>query len=467
LADKPFQSPNKGAQAGNGVQRPPGKNAPTREMVLARFIRLCATILSSPISQEASALIVNRISEIVPVDRAVLVQLRGKNKILSVTGGGAAAQDTSFADAVDMVRDRYQGQLSPVPVPQAERNSKSVHLWRVQQAMGGTSILWLPLWLDRDGKLPTVYGLWLERWHGQPWEAHDIELLQHAALFLGHGLSRQRPVIRSRRRLMQISVTVMLLFFLALPVTSSVTAPMRVLADRPHHIFAPMDGILKELFVQPGQWVEAEAPLFHYDARVLDKRLDEAHRNVAVARAKLARLEGAAHRDREARAELPVQQLEVERAQADVAFFAKQQARAEVRTTEPGVIVLDDPDALVGAAIQTGQAVLSVADPSRTKVRIMVPASDVGFLEEGARVKVSLDSDPLNSLPAVITRIGFEVKLSENQVPSVLVEAVWAEKNAEVKPGQRGIAKIFGKSTRVGMQILRKPLIWLRSLIGI
>jgi len=337
--------------------------------------------------------------------------------------------------------------------------------------MSGTAILWLPLRLTRDTKIPPEYALWLERWHGIPWEKTDVELLQHAAVFLGHGLVRPESAIRqSRSRFMRIAMGLMILIFLALPITSSVTAPMRVIPDRPYHIFAPMDGILKELRVQPGQQVKDGEILFRYDARVLDKRLDEAYRNVAVARAKLVKLEGAAHHDPQSRADLPVQQLEVERAEADVEFFKNQQSRAEVRTAKPGVIVLDDPDALVGAAIQTGQLVLSVADPAMTKLRIMVPASDVGFIKEGARVKVSLDSDPLNSLNAIITRIGFEIKLSENQVPSLLVEAVWsdADKAAhKVQPGQKGVTKIFGETTYLGIQILRKPLIALRTFTGI
>ncbi len=148
-------------------------------------------------------------------------------------------------------------------------------------------------------------------------------------------------------------------------------------------------------------------------------------------------------------------------------FFEKQRDRAEVQAGKPGVIVLDDPDALVGATLQTGQVVLSVADPSQTKLRIVVPASDVGFLKEGARVKIRLDSDPFQSFPAVITRIGFEIKLSENQVPSVLAEAVWSEKIPQIQPGQKGSAKVLGESTRLGIQILRKPLIKLRSFIGI
>lgn len=440
-----------------------------RQVVLARFIRFCSSVFSTPLPQEAAALTVNRVSEMVRVDRAVLVKLKGKNPIVAVTGGGPAAQDSSFADAVESVLQRYKDRQETAIVPRIPENAKdtSPHLWEVQQAMGGTRILWLPLWLSQDDSVPPQYALWLERWHNNPWEKADIDLLQHAALFLGHALMRPRAQTRSNKRFARIAALIIMIIFLAMPVTSSVTAPARISPDRPHYIFAPMEGILKELFVSPGQWVEKDDILFRYDSRVLDKRLEEAYRNVAVARAKFARLEGAAHRDPDARADLPVQRLEVERAEADAGFFAKQRARADVKTARAGVIVLDDPDALIGSSLQTGQAVISVADPAQTKLRIMVPASDVGFLKKGARVSIRLDSTPLKSYPAIITRIGFEVQISQDQVPSVLAEAIWVGKPPGVRTGQKGTAKIMGESTFMIMQILRKPLIAVRTFLGI
>lgn len=453
--------------AARGVPDGAGKR-PGSDMVLARFVRLCSAVMATPVPQEAAALIVNRIAEIAHVDRAVLVRLQGKGAIQAVTGGGKAAQDSRFADAVEGVRRQYRGRQTALILPPAvEGEGADAPLRKVQSAMGGTQILWLPLWMDREGKIQPAYALWLERWRNRPWEKSDVELLGHAALFLGHGLARPRTrVDRSGNRWVRWAAVLLLVLLMVLPVTSSVTAPMRVAPDRPHHIFAPMDGILKDLQVQPGQWVQPDDVLFRYDARVLEKRLDEARRNVAVARAELAKLEGAAHRDREARAELPVQRLEVARAEADAAFYDRQRSRAAVRAGQAGVIVLDDPDALVGSALQTGQAVLSVADPDQTKLRLWVPASDVGFIRKGARVVVRLDSAPFTRVPAIITRIGFDVQLSPEGVPSVMAEAIWAEEGREVQPGQKGTAKIYGDATFLGMQILRKPLIAFRSLIG-
>ncbi|OQW99965.1 MAG: hypothetical protein BWK80_62355, partial [Desulfobacteraceae bacterium IS3] len=210
MTNHKFSDPQSSADP-NQRQSPDSKNADTgnrsqsqevqmgREVILARFIRLCSAILSAPLSREAAALMVNRISELVRVDRAVLIRVTGKNTILAVTGGGAAAQDTSFADAVRAISKKYSDRQGAVLLSSDESQIAAVR--KVQQAMGGTHILWLPLWLDRDSKIPASHVLWLERWYHVPWDKADVELLQHAALFLGHGLERSREgIVRSGKR---------------------------------------------------------------------------------------------------------------------------------------------------------------------------------------------------------------------------------------------------------------------------
>jgi len=113
------------------------------------------------------------------------------------------------------------------------------------------------------------------------------------------------------------------------------------------------------------------------------------------------------------------------------------------------------------------QTVLSVADPSKTKLHLMVAAADVGLLKKDAEVSVRMDSEPLESFSAKITRIGFDIRISENQVPSVMAEAVWTNQTPKAQPGQKGSAKIFGPMTVMGMQLFRKPFIVFRTFIGL
>ncbi|MEE4358673.1 MAG: HlyD family efflux transporter periplasmic adaptor subunit, partial [Desulfococcaceae bacterium] len=206
--------------------------------------------------------------------------------------------------------------------------------------------------------------------------------------------------------------------------------------------------------------------IFRYDTRILEKQLEEARKGIAVARAELARLEGAAYKDEDARAKIPVQKLEIERKESEVAFIEKQLELSEVRTASAGVVVIDDPDALIGASLRTGEMVLSIADPEHTRPRMMVPVTDAGLLNKDAPVFIHLDSDPLRRITGKVERIGFDVRLSDEQVPSVLVDAQW-EDEVNAAPGQRGSARIQGPKTYLGLQIFRKPLMSLRTMFGI
>ena len=96
----------------------------------------------------------------------------------------------------------------------------------------------------------------------------------------------------------------------------------------------------------------------------------------------------------------------------------------------------------------------------------MVPVTDAGLVSVGAETLVRLDSDPLKSISAKVERKGFDVRTSDEQIPSVLTEGVWVDETA-VMPGQRGVARITGPKTALGLQIFRKPMMKVRVWLGI
>ncbi len=437
--------------------------------VLARLIQLAVAAQKAESAEKAGNIIVNQIHTLVKTDRALIVPLRGRKRVFCVSGDIEPSQDNPFSQAAEEMRNYLRGKAEPriLDPDSLPSEPEMPNARKVMEAMGGTSILWIPLF-HHESTGEDGFALWLERWNRKPWNPEEIRLLSHGAVFFGQALARQRAVHRKKHSGLVFTAFALAVFCLLMwfPVYSRINAPFQVVPDRPRYVSAPFDGVVEELAVRPGQEVKKGDLIFRYDTRVLEKRLEEAFQGVAVALAELDRLEGAAYSDEEARARIPVQKLEVERKQGEVAFFQKQIELSEVRTDADGVVVLDDPDALIGAFLQTGEMVLRIADPRRTKPRIMVPVSDAGLVLENSPVDIRLDSDPLRVIEAKVERIGFDVKMSDERVPSVLVDAVW-EGEAEVTPGQRGTARIRGPQVRLGMQIFRKPLTALRTMTGI
>jgi len=452
--------------AGAGVQ--------SVNTIMAQMIQVSASAQKADSTEKAGHIIVNRIHSLVKTERAVIVYLHRKKRVLCISGDLEPNQDNPFSQAVHEIR-KYCRVHDPneenaarvlnhdaLPEDYPASNARKVF-----DAMGGTTILWLPL--EQVGGVNSGYALWLERWNKGIWSEEEIRLISHATVFFGNALAVPRNKKGRHQKAFRLFSLAAILFLvlMALPVSSWTNAPLQVVPDHPYHVFAPFDGIVEELTVQPGEFVKQGDLIFRYDTRVLEKQLEEAQRGgLAVARAELARLEGAAYEDEDARARIPVQKLEVERKAAEVAFLEKRLALSEVKTDSDGIVILDDPDALIGAFLQTGQLVLQIANPSRTKVKIMVPVTDAGIVRENAKAAVRLDSDPLKAHTAVVERIGFDVRASDERIPSILVEGVW-KNETRVTPGQRGVAKILGRRIPLGLQLFRKPLIAVRALIGI
>ncbi|ENO86442.1 Multidrug resistance protein mdtA, partial [Thauera phenylacetica B4P] len=223
----------------------------------------------------------------------------------------------------------------------------------------------------------------------------------------------------------------------AIPVPSAITAPVQVVAAEPRHVFSAIDGIVGTLAVVPGQQVAAGDLLLRMDTRVLEKNVQEARQAMSVAQAELARNRAAAHYDADARAKLAVTQVELERARLELDFHLAQLERAELRSETAGQVLLEDPDRLPGAAVRMGERLLGIADTRRTRLRILVPLADFSLVDEGAPVRVTLDRSPLAGLSARVVRKGYTVSLSDEQVPSIVVEAEW-----ETNAGEEGGAAV-------------------------
>lgn len=453
------------ARDGGAAQRQDPQQA--QNSLLARLVKLAQSALDAESQEKAGHLIVNQIHTLIKTERAVLVPVANKKqRIFCISGDLTPSDDNSFSQAVHEVRTAFGKERQPRVISRETLGDepKIPNTRKILDSMGGTSIVWLPLPLKQENRYE--FGLWLERWGNKPWTEEEIRLLGHARTFFSHALVERKKEDRRKKPSIAILPLIIMTMLLFVPINGRVNAPAQVVPNKPSYIFAPFNGILEELLVQPGERVKEGDVVFRYDTRVLEKQLEEARSGLQVARAELARLEGAGYMDEEARSRLPVQKLEVERRQAEVDFLREQLALSEVRADADGVIVLDEPDELIGAPLSTGQMVLSIADPERTKLRIMVPVKDAGLIREAAEVTMRPDTDPFQSYSGTVSRIGFDVVMSEERVPSILVEVAWDEP-VSIRPGQRGAAKIEGPQMPMGLLFLRKQIIWVRMLFGI
>ncbi len=458
-------------------QKPAVPRQSAANTILARLIHLSVAALGADTPENAGGLIVNQVHTLVKNDRAILVPLKGSNRIFAISGDleVCKGEDHPYAQAVHEVRTHFRKERNPQVITQKSLPEKvsMPNVRKVLESVGGTTILWFPLLMA--GNQESGFALWLERWNNKTWGPEEIKLLSHGAMFFGHALSdprTKREDAESKKKKWWkklLSFPVFILLVSLIPMNARISSPVQVVPDHPYYLFAPLGGIVEELAVQPGERVKKGDLIFRYDTRILEKQLEEAQRGVTVALTELVKLEGAAYGDQGARAQIPVQKLKIESVQANLAFIQKQLALSEVKSGADGVVILDDPDALIGASVGTGRMILRIADPTRTKLRLDVPVTDAGLFKKGDPVFARMDANPLKTFRARVKHIGFDVVISSGDkstpVPSIRVEAEWEEK-PPVLPGQRGRASIHGKKTRLGLVWFRRALTKWRNRFG-
>ncbi|VEN73825.1 conserved hypothetical protein [Candidatus Desulfarcum epimagneticum] len=430
--------------------------------IAQNIIKLASSMIASPPGEKPVRVFLDRLSEELEGSRVVWVSLKGLKRVRAVSGGLKPSQDNEFAYGVKEIRKAFAGRSGPVVIRGRDLDEKKTpRAAGLLRTLEPRPLLWAPL-AQRGAKPGHALLIVLNTDPSSALEAFSL-----AAPLLAPCV--KTPLARTAFKNKKAAAAVAAAFVLLtlIPVRSRISAPARVAPLNPHYVFAPFDGIIRKLHVRPGQPVQKGDALFSYDIRALEKKRDEAARALSSAKAELARLEGAAYVSGAELSKIPAQKIEIRSRRAELDFIIRTLALSTARSGADGAVILDDPDALIGAFVETGRLVLRVADPLKTKVRIMIPAGDSGLVRKGDPAAVRLDHNPFRAIGATVERIGFDVALSDENIPSITAEALWEKPPEGVAPGQRGTARIKGPRTFLGLRLFRKPIARIRAFLGV
>jgi hypothetical protein len=131
---------------------------------------------------------------------------------------------------------------------------------------------------------------------------------------------------------------------------------------------------------------------------------------------------------------------------------------------ETGVISTAEPENLVNRDVTTGQAVLTVIDPTRLVARLYVPASEMARIRPGDPVSLELSSrfTPLHGMlgsmegSAVQLPVGL---LPDQQYRGMALPVFFTTRmplgamDDTVRTGMSGEAKIFGRRRSIALRV--------------
>ena len=90
------------------------------------------------------------------------------------------------------------------------------------------------------------------------------------------------------------------------------------------------------------------------------------------------------------------------------------------------------------------------------------------LIEDGARVKIYLDSDPLRPIEAHLLRAGYQAEKTDGSTLAFRLAARADDAQAlhQLRIGTRGTAQVYGGKVPLLFYVLRRPITVARQTLG-
>ena len=264
-------------------------------------------------------------------------------------------------------------------------------------------------------------------------ERSFLQTIHHRSRRFIHALSRGALSIRQS---LAFASLVLLALSFVFPVTAKVTSRASIVAADSQLIVAPQNGFVQSAEMRAGDTVKSGDLLATLDNRDLrltaDKWQSEAQQN------KQAQAQALASRDR-----IELGRLRADRARidAELALVDRQLLRAELRSPFDGIITEGDLSQSLGASVEQGEKLFTVAKTADYRLELDVDEHDVALVNKGQTLGVRLSSAPGTALEATIEEL-LPVAQSKAGVSTFRVQAELLSPPAFLRPGMEGIAKI-------------------------
>lgn len=331
-----------------------------------------------------------------------------------------------------------------------------------------THILWCPLLTKESGSVSGGLVLFRET----PFT--DAETKMISWLIASYQYTWQiltKPKLGSAwRRIKEkhfyLGIGFIIICIMLFPIRLSVLGNATVVAKDPELINAPMQGVIKSFAVSPGQKVRKGQLLLTIDKTDLLAEGEVRQKEYQLTETKLRTAINQGFDNTDSRSEIPILQSQLKIDKARIDYTKALLDKTDVVSPINGVVVFDSKEDWVGQPVQTGERILSVADPNNVRLKITIPVSNIIRLEVGAPGEFFLYGQ-LFSVPFELKTLGYNAKLLPNKILAYQLDANFKDISEKPQLGSEGTARVYGDRVPLIYYLLRKPLQAIRQTLGI
>lgn len=439
--------------------------------ILRTLYQLSTDLFASESRRDLNFRILNNTIRLFPYSRAVLWSFDNKRpKLIGVSGQEDVKRQSPLAllwkDVISSLKEKKTLRILN-DTPEADPGG-----WQeLAQKTAGLSVMWVPI--VENGVLRA--GLWLERWAEKSWEPGECEIMSSLAQSYSLAWKRFNPVSRWRNRgsarlysLTAVLASLVFIFLFYFQTTSlRVVASCEVVPKNPEMIAAPLEGVIKEVLIQPGEKVKEGDLLFAYEDRIILQDLKVAQKQVQIIQSQYDRVRLNAFKNREAMEKIQSLKYRLEQEKIRLKLAESNVKHLEVRAPMDGICMVDNPEYWNGRPVQIGERIVMLFQPNQNKVKIFLPENDNIQFDWKKPVQIILNADPASKHQAMLNYMAPQTSKNPQGGASFIAEADLTDPGARIKVGSKGSAIVYGEEVRVGYWLLRKPLAGFRYFLGI
>jgi hypothetical protein len=359
---------------------------------------------------------------------------------------------------------------SSTSLKQLQKADVSPELAGQWDAHGDQYLIWCPL---RSGSGINIGAFIM--WRAEPLSEPEERILGNWLNAASYSLAalKGKPYGRlgfawtAKRKQVAAVAAVVIFLLMFLRVELSVLAQAEIVARDPLVVRSPMDGIISSLHVRPNAPVEQGALLLKLDDTELQTRLDVAKQTLAISRAQYRQANQSAAFDANAKASLRVLALESEKRQSELEYVSSLLDRSDVEAERGGVIIMPNPDELIGKPVVTGERLMTVADPLDTQLEAWLSVGDDITLLYDARIEFFPNVAPDKKFIARLRRMDYRAEPAEAGELAYRIRGDFEEERGLPRIGMRGTAKLYGEQVSLAYYLLRRPLATMRRWLGV
>lgn len=453
------------------------KNGQSEEVVrnLVSLLRLEKTARQARKLDELQFIIANETRHILFYEQATLwvTTATGKNRVRVVSGISHPDISSPYFHHLHQLLDAFALTKEAKQIVRLKKEDFSPELFLDWDETVLQNPLWCPF-VNRNGYMTGGLLLTRDKEWNQP-EIAQLEFLVHAYSHAWDALEKRNISWKNRlnrslkvlqNRTIRISLSLFIVAVMFIPVNQTVIAPAEVVPVNPFVASSPIDGIVKEFYVQPNEAVVKDQPLFSLEDRDIRNNYIITKKALAVAKANYKSAVQKSFSDLESKARIPVLKSLLDQKEAEVAYSSDLLERIIIRSPGEGIAIFSNHSDWLGRPVLVGEKIITLADPTATELQIWLPVDNAINMNADARVRAFLNINPTRPLEATVRQFSFEAQASPDDVLSFQLRATFAEGTAAPRIGLKATAKLYGDRVSLFYYIFRRPMAGVRRFFG-